>query len=113
MISAGSLQFKSYLISLYLYQYGTSKAFKHMLVISSREFREKQAEYMDLADQGEQIIVQRGKNKAYAVTPISNDDVYFSKQMIEKIELSIQESQQGKTTKIVGKGALLNLLKGL
>jgi len=84
-----------------------------MLVISSREFREKQAEYMDLADQGEQIIVQRGKNKAYAVTPISNDDVYFSKQMIEKIELSIQESQQGKTTKIVGKGALLNLLKGL
>jgi antitoxin YefM len=84
-----------------------------MLVISSREFREKQAEYMDLADQGEQIIVQRGKNKAYALTPISNDDMYFSKQMVEKIENAIQESQNGKVRRISGKEELLNFLNDL
>ena len=36
---------------------------------------------MDLGDQGEQIIVQHGENKAYAVTLISNDDVYFLKEL--------------------------------
>jgi antitoxin YefM len=82
-----------------------------MLVISSREFRDKQAEYMDLADQGEQIIVQRGKNKAYSITPINSEDLYFSKQMIDKIDKSILESNEGKTIKIAGKDALLKFLK--
>ena len=83
----------------------------NMLVISSREFRDKQAEYMDLADQGEQIIVQRGKNKAYSITPINSEDLYFSKQMIDKIDKSILESNEGKTIKIAGKDALLKFLK--
>lgn len=49
-----------------------------MLVISSREFRDKQAEYMDRVDNGEQVIVQRGKNKAYAITPVKDKDIYMS-----------------------------------
>jgi prevent-host-death family protein len=49
-----------------------------MLVISSREFRDKQAKYMDRVDNGEQIIVQRGKNKAYAITPVKDKDIYMS-----------------------------------
>jgi len=49
-----------------------------MLIISSREFRDKQAEYMDRVDNGEQIIVQRGKNKAYAITPVKDKDIYVS-----------------------------------
>lgn len=49
-----------------------------MLIISSREFRDKQAEYMDRVDNGEQIIIQRGKNKAYAITPVKNKDIYMS-----------------------------------
>lgn len=49
-----------------------------MLVISSREFRDKQVEYMDRVDNGEQIIVQRGKNKAYAITPVKNKDIYIN-----------------------------------
>lgn len=47
-----------------------------MLVISSREFRDKQAEYMDRADRGEQIIVQRGRDKAYSITPMKSTDIY-------------------------------------
>lgn len=44
---------------------------------------------MDMADSGKQIIVQRGKNKAYSITPITNDGIYFSKEMIQKIEKSL------------------------
>lgn len=84
-----------------------------MLIISSREFREKQAEYMDMADNGEQIIVQRGKNKAYSVTPVTENDIYFSKPMIEKIEKSLQEAKDGKITSISGKVALQNFLDNL
>jgi antitoxin (DNA-binding transcriptional repressor) of toxin-antitoxin stability system len=53
-----------------------------MLVISSREFREKQAEYFDRVDNGEQIIVQSGKNKAYTLTPVTENDVFISKEYI-------------------------------
>jgi prevent-host-death family protein len=55
-----------------------------MLVISSREFRDKQAEYMDRADNGEQIIVQRGKNKAYTITPVKDKDIYLNKANLDE-----------------------------
>jgi antitoxin YefM len=71
-----------------------------MLIISSREFREKQAEYMDRADNEEQIIVQRGKNKAYAITPISEDDLYFTPRMIARIKESIQQVSEEKRVTI-------------
>lgn len=67
-----------------------------MLIISSREFRQNQRLYFDKADQGEQIIVQRGKDKSYALTPVSEDDVYFNAEMIKKIKKSIQQARDGK-----------------
>jgi antitoxin YefM len=71
-----------------------------MLVISSREFRQHQREYFERVDKGEQIIVQRGKDKAYALTPISEDDLYFNAEMVEKIKQSIDQVKQGKTKKL-------------
>ncbi|WP_316807669.1 immunoglobulin-like domain-containing protein [Pedobacter agri] len=84
-----------------------------MLVVSSREFREKQAEYMDRLDNGEQIIIQRGKNKAYAITPVTEDDVYFSPKMIQKIKDSIQQADAGNVVKIDGVKELENFFKNL
>ena len=45
-----------------------------MLVISSREFRNNQAQYFDLVDNREHIIIQRGKDKSYRLLPITEDD---------------------------------------
>ena len=45
-----------------------------MRIISSREFNDHQKLYIDLADQNEQIIVQRGKDKAYMLIPITESD---------------------------------------
>lgn len=66
-----------------------------MLVISSREFRQNQKEYFERADKGEHIIVQRGKDKAYALTPVSADDMYFNAEMVKKIKQSLQEVEKG------------------
>ena len=49
-----------------------------MLAISAREFREKQKMYLDLVDQNKQVIVQRGKNKAYTLAPITSTDCFFA-----------------------------------
>jgi cell fate regulator YaaT (PSP1 superfamily) len=67
-----------------------------MLVISSREFRENQKKYFDLIDQKEQVIVQRGKNKSYALVPIDETVKYFSEPEIrERLDRSIEEANKG------------------
>lgn len=84
--------------------------FKDMLVISSREFRQNQKVYFEKADKGEQIIVQRGKDRAYALTPINEDDVYFNAQMLEKIEQSMKEAKEGKVKRITTPEEISDLL---
>lgn len=53
-----------------------------MLVISSKEFRDNQASYFDRVDDGEEILVQRGKNKAYKITPVTENDTVIPKDYI-------------------------------
>ena len=67
-----------------------------MIIISSSEFRNNQKKYFDQVDNGEQVIVQRGENKSYSLTPITNDDMYFTPQMVQKLRESIQQVKDGK-----------------
>lgn len=71
-----------------------------MLIISSREFRQNQKFYFEKVDKGEQIIVQRGKDKAYALTPVNEDDLYFTSENVEKLKQSLKEVEQGKVKRI-------------
>jgi antitoxin (DNA-binding transcriptional repressor) of toxin-antitoxin stability system len=83
-----------------------------MMVISSREFRQNQRKYFDKADQGEQIIVQRGKDKSYALTPVKEDDLYFNEKMIKRIKESFLQAQEGEykeITTLEGIKALLGI----
>jgi hypothetical protein len=63
---------------------------------TSRLFREKQKDFFDMADHGEKIIIKRGKKQAYVLTPISDDDLYFSPKMIKRIKNSVKEVKEGK-----------------
>ena len=81
-----------------------------MLIISSREFRQNQKMYFERVDKGEQIIVQRGKDKAYALTPVNEDDMYFNAKMVERIKQSIKEVQEGKVTKVTNSEQVSDLL---
>jgi prevent-host-death family protein len=94
-----------------LYRIGT-RIFKRfiMLVISSREFRQNQKEYFERVDRGEQIIVQRGKDKAYVLTPVTEDDLYFNAEMVEKIKKSIQEVQNGEVKRVSNPKEISDLL---
>jgi hypothetical protein len=89
---------KKYLI---LYQNGTHLNFKNMLVVSSREFRDNQKKYFDLIDKDEKVIVQRGKNKAYVLTPV-NDALKLSVNpiLIEMVENAEKAIKKGKLTTI-------------
>jgi len=71
-----------------------------MLVISSREFRQNQKMYFEKADQGEHVIVQRGKDKSYALTPVGEDDIYFNAKMVERLKESIQQIEKGESVKV-------------
>ncbi len=81
-----------------------------MLVISSREFRQNQKIYFERADKGEQIIVQRGKDKAYALTPVSESDIYFNAEMMERIRESIKQAEEGKVKRISTSEEISDLL---
>jgi antitoxin YefM len=72
-----------------------------MLIISSREFREKQKRYLDLVDQNEQVIVQRGKNKAYIVTSITDTDRFLADPEVKiRLRHSIDQAKEGKVTSV-------------
>ena len=72
-----------------------------MLVISSREFRDHQKKYFDLVDEDEQVIVQRGKDKAYILTPIGDaDKLSVNEQLIEYVREAELELSKSKTTPI-------------
>lgn len=66
-----------------------------VLQVSTREFRDRQASLLDLADHGEHIIIRRG-NKAYAITPIDDEELYFTPEILAKIDKSLQQAKEGK-----------------
>ena len=81
-----------------------------MVVVSSREFRQNQKLYFEMVDNGEQIIVQRGKNKSYTLTPISLEDTYFNPAMLKRIQESLDQIKNGQSKKISTKEEITELL---
>ena len=82
-----------------------------MRIISSREFNDNQKLYFDLADQNEQIIVQRGKDKAYMLIPITESDrLSTNPALINKIKDAERAIREGKTTKINDIDNILSLI---
>ncbi|MDD4968112.1 MAG: hypothetical protein PHT07_01655 [Paludibacter sp.] len=77
-----------------------------MKVISSREFRDSQKKYLDLATT-ERIIIRR-KNEFLEIVPRgtsipdnpspSNDPYFDNPQNIAQIEIAIQEVKEGKVS---------------
>lgn len=82
-----------------------------MLVISSREFRDNQKKYFDSVDNGEQVIVQRGKDRSYKLVPVSESDVCMTEEeFYEKIDRSIQQAKESKVLRISSDEELKSLL---
>ncbi|MCK4922532.1 MAG: type II toxin-antitoxin system Phd/YefM family antitoxin [Bacteroidales bacterium] len=72
-----------------------------MMIISSREFRDNQKKYFDLVDQNKQVIVQRGKDKAYILAPIGDIDcLSVNDALIEYVKEAEVELSQDKSIPI-------------
>ncbi len=72
-----------------------------MLVISSREFRNNQKKYFDLLDSNQQIVVQRGKDKAYLLTPLSDIDALSTNpELLERVKAAEKSIENGETITI-------------
>ena len=75
-----------------------------MRIITAREFREKQKDYLDLAE-SERIIIHRGKKKkSVLLTPIDEaveTDIFFSDpSILNAIKEGIEDIKAGKVTSI-------------
>ncbi len=81
-----------------------------MIVISSREFRQNQRLYFEKVDKGEQIIVQRGKDKSYVLTPVSEKDLYFNAAMVKRIKRSLKEAKNGDYAEVSSSKEIKDLL---
>ena len=76
-----------------------------MMIISSREFRDHQKKYFDLIDQNEQIVVQRGKDKAYVIVPLSDvDRLSVNETLIQTVREAEAEYSKHKTIQIKDSG---------
>ena len=65
---------------------------------SSREFRGNQAQYFNMVDNQENLIIQRGKNKSYRLLPVTEDDTLLSKkEYFEMLDKGLQNIREGKT----------------
>jgi antitoxin (DNA-binding transcriptional repressor) of toxin-antitoxin stability system len=85
-----------------------------MLVVSTREFRQNQKNYLDRIDAGAQVFIQRGKDRRYAVSAVKKDDALMTEEeFFAKIDRAKEQVRQGKCTTVRSKEELLEYLDGL
>ncbi|MFA5649788.1 MAG: prevent-host-death protein [Proteiniphilum sp.] len=85
-----------------------------MIIVSSREFRDKQKSYLDKVDEGVEVLIQRGKNKSYRIVPVEKDDTLMSKEdFFAKIDKALEEAEQGNVTRINSKEELSTFFDSL
>lgn len=84
-----------------------------MKQVTSREFRENQASLLNLADQGEQVIIRRRGKMAYMLTPVSESDITITPELEKKIEEARRQFRNGETTSCKTKEELHTFLDSL
>ena len=68
-----------------------------MLVVSSRDFRNSQRQYLRRAKNGESVVLKSRSEGSFKIVPLSDDDTLMSKEdFFAKIERSRQQHKEGK-----------------
>lgn len=68
-----------------------------MIQVTSRQFRDNQANVFGLIDKGEEVVIRR-KGKSYMITLVDDNDFVMSPELERKLEIARQEYREGKTT---------------
>ena len=84
-----------------------------MTVVSVRDFRANQGKYLDLAANGESVILISRKGH-FKITPISEDDsVVSKKEFFARVDEARKSIAEGKGVEVSGKEELDSLLASL
>jgi antitoxin (DNA-binding transcriptional repressor) of toxin-antitoxin stability system len=85
-----------------------------MLVISTREFRERQGKYLGRVKNGEDIVLKSRKNGSFRLVPVKNDDTLMSREeFFDKIDRAAKGIREGKGTTVHSREELLEYLDSL
>jgi len=98
---------------VYTLLYTTTQNIMAIIQITSREFREKQASMFALADNGEQVVIQRRGKNSYLLTPIYDEDFVLSPEVEKRIEEGRKQYKEGNVTTCATKEELNNFLETL
>ena len=63
-----------------------------MIVISTRDFRANQTKFLDMARNGEDVILKSRSSGSFKLTPIEAEDTVVSKRdLTEELRLALQQ----------------------
>jgi antitoxin (DNA-binding transcriptional repressor) of toxin-antitoxin stability system len=83
-----------------------------MITITSREFRTNQKSYLDQVAQGAEVLITRGKNEAFKITKVTDDDSLMSKsEFYNMIKQALQEVEEEKTYAMLPNETLDDFMK--
>ncbi|SFI85430.1 hypothetical protein [Myroides guanonis] len=84
-----------------------------VLEITARDFRNKLKDCFNLVDKGQRVVIKRGSEKSYLLVPIDVEDVVLSSEMELKLERSIEQIKEGKSTTVKSVDELNKFLESL
>ena len=85
-----------------------------MLVISTREFRERQGKYLKKVKEGEDVVLKSRENGSFKLVPLTEDDTLMNKEeFFNKLDLSLQQAKEGKTIRVSSVEEIKALLDSL
>jgi hypothetical protein len=70
-----------------------------VLEVTSRQFRDKQRHYFDMADTGRKVVIKRGRKQSYILTPMHDNDIVFTPEALKRIDESIEQIKRGECVK--------------
>lgn len=63
-----------------------------MLIISTRDFRANQTKFLDLANNGEDIVLKSQKSGSFKLVPVSENDTLISKEYILEPDADLERA---------------------
>ncbi len=84
-----------------------------MVQVTSREFRANQATLLNIADQGEQVIIRRKGKCSYLLTPVHDSDITISPELEKRIKEAREQYKKGETISFANAKEAINFLESL
>ena len=66
-----------------------------VLKVTSKQFRENQKFFFDMADTGKRIIIRRGRKTSYTLTPVQEREIVLPPEALKRIDEATEQIKRG------------------